>query len=154
MKQPLGSANEIADYLIWKAHEHGSFISNLKLQKLLYYAQGWHIAVFDQPLFTEPLEAWVHGPVVPSIYRRFKSYGFQNIDEAVRPSLTPAISQFLDDLARSYLGIDAYALELMTHSEDPWLLARGDLAPQQASRTRISLYDIRTYFRGRLERGE
>ena len=148
------TAHRIADYLIWLAHEHGSFISNLKLQKLLYYAQAWHLAVFDRPLFEEKLEAWVHGPVVPSVYRRFRSYRFRNIDEEIEaPGLPARTVQFLHELAGEYLGIDAYALELMTHREDPWLKARGDLEPHQASRATISEEDMRAYFKAHMKRG-
>lgn len=148
------TAQEIATYLIWLAHEHGSFISNLKLQKLLYYAQAWHLAVFERPLFVDQLEAWVHGPVVPSVYRRFRAYGFRNIDEPVdAPDLPEQTVQFLRELAERYLGIDAYALELMSHREDPWLNARGDLPPNKASRAKISEEDMRTYFKARIRHG-
>lgn len=146
------SAQEIADHLISLAHQHGSFISNLKLQKLLYYAQAWHLAVFDRPLFREQLEAWVHGPVVPSVYRRFRSYGFRNIDDEVRaPILAQDTIQFLQELAEGYLGIDAYALELMTHREDPWRNARGNIPPNQASRAAISESGMRAYFKARIQ---
>jgi uncharacterized phage-associated protein len=151
MPGKLLTAREIADYLIWLAHEHGSFISNLKLQKLLYYAQAWHLAVFNRPLFADQLEAWVHGPVVPSIYRRYKSYGFRNIDEPVEaPALPEGTVRFLRELAEGYLGIDAYALELMTHKEDPWLKARGDLPPNRASKAKIAERDMLSYFKDRI----
>jgi uncharacterized phage-associated protein len=153
MERTRLTADDTADYLVWLAHEHGSFISNLKLQKLLYYAQAWHLAVFDRPLFTDRLEAWVHGPVVPSVYRRFKSYGFRSIDEPVDPpKLSAVTARFLRELADRYLGLDAYALELMTHREDPWLNARGNLPSERASRARISEEDMRAYFKDRMRR--
>ena len=66
------SAQDVADYIIWSSHESGSFISNLKLQKLLDYVQAWHLAVFGRPLFAEKLQAWLRGPAIPEIYRRYQ----------------------------------------------------------------------------------
>ena len=54
------------------AEEGGEYISNLKLQKLLYYAQGSFLAVTDSPLFDDPIVAWQHGPVVESVYHEYK----------------------------------------------------------------------------------
>jgi uncharacterized phage-associated protein len=54
-------ASEIADYLIAFSHEHGDPVSNLKLQKLLYYAQAWHLALHDEPLFNDRIEAYGDG---------------------------------------------------------------------------------------------
>ena len=50
-------------------------LTNLRLQKLLYHAQGWHLAVFGRPLFPDQLEAWPQGPVVPDVYRMFEGDG-------------------------------------------------------------------------------
>ena len=57
------SARQVAQFMISFSHEHGDPISNLKLQKLLYYAQAWFLALQDKPLFDERIEAWAHGPV-------------------------------------------------------------------------------------------
>ena len=70
------NALDIAKYFITLANpEAEDFITNLKLQKLLYYAQGFHLVLFGKPLFRESLEAWQYGPVVPDIYRIYKQYG-------------------------------------------------------------------------------
>ena len=53
------TAKSVAEFLIWSAHESGSFISNLKLQKLLYYIQAWHLAIHDRPLFAAIREQYV-----------------------------------------------------------------------------------------------
>ena len=77
-------AQNIADHFLAVANECGSFISNLKLQKLLYYAQAWHLAIYDTRLFPERFQAWVHGPVIPEIYHRYKEFGPRPIiDESV-----------------------------------------------------------------------
>ena len=68
------TADRVAARLVNFSHEHGSPVSNLKLQKLLYYAQAWHLAFFGAPLFDEDFEAWVHGPVVPRVFRCYRSF--------------------------------------------------------------------------------
>ena len=68
-------AINVAKYFLLKSNpEIGDTISNLKLQKLLYLAQGFFLAIYGEPLFPEHIEAWTHGPVVPEIYRRFKRF--------------------------------------------------------------------------------
>jgi len=60
----LTTVSKIANYFIYVANETGSYLSNLKLQKLLYYAQAWHLALYGISLFDEEFEAWIHGPVI------------------------------------------------------------------------------------------
>ena len=141
------TADAIADHVISFAHEHGSFISNLKLQKLLYYAQGWHLALFGRPLFQDRIEAWVHGPVVRSLYGRFKGHGYKNIDDELEaPALPEELEEFLRELYAEYFALDAYELELMTHRESPWINARRGLAPDEPSNREISRDDMLAYF--------
>ena len=72
-------ALDIAYKLIYTAQEDepngGERLTNLKLQKLLYYQQGYHLAVFGTPLFDEQVEAWMYGPVVPCVYDEFSNSG-------------------------------------------------------------------------------
>src|SRR5579864_2329863 len=70
----------IAKWFIAWAEAEGDELSNLKLQKLLYYAQGHHMAAHGRPLFTEPIQAWSHGPVVPEVYHQFKAFGSSSIE--------------------------------------------------------------------------
>src|SRR4051794_29818552 len=75
------TADQVADYFL--AHvdeESGDNITHLKLQKLLYYAQGFHLAIQGEPLFAEPIEAWEHGPVVCRVYHKVKYCGNRPID--------------------------------------------------------------------------
>jgi uncharacterized phage-associated protein len=70
------SGHDIAKYFLAQTDEDaGDLISNLKLQKLLYYAQGFNLALYDEPLFPESIEAWTHGPVVPEVYHEYKDFG-------------------------------------------------------------------------------
>lgn len=144
------TAADIACYFIDRAHKSGSFLTNLKLQKLLYYAQGWHLGLFGKPLFPDPIEAWVHGPVVRSVYRRYKDFGWSNIDGEVKtPILDQPLTDYFEELCRAYFYRDAYELELMTHREEPWITARGDLAPDVNSNREITQDSMRKFFASR-----
>lgn len=140
------SCFDIADFFIWLANETGSFLSNLKLQKLVYYAQAWHLALYDNPLFEEDFEAWVHGPVIPSLYRKYKSFGWRPIIEPAVPNLPEEVGEFLSEVASEYFACDAYELEQMTHVEDPWNLARGDLPPDSPSNEIIEKEWMKEYY--------
>ena len=72
---------DIANKLLLRAknNESGDLMSNMKLQKMLYYQQGFHLAYFGTPLFDEDIEAWMYGPVVPSVYSHYKNCGRQGI---------------------------------------------------------------------------
>ena len=70
------TAQDVADYFLSIVdEEQGDSLSNLKLQKLLYYAQGFHLAIKNEPLFDEDIEAWTYGPVVPSVYNQYSQHG-------------------------------------------------------------------------------
>jgi uncharacterized phage-associated protein len=62
----------------------GDGITHLKLQKLVYYAQAWSLALLDRPLFDEEVEAWAHGPVVETVFQRFKDAGWENLPRLAR----------------------------------------------------------------------
>ena len=149
------TADQIADYIVWSAHASGSFISNLKLQKLLYYVQAWHLAVFGGPLFPARFEAWVHGPVVPDVYRRFNRFKWRNIDaEVERPELDARTVAFVEEVLEEYGAMDARHLESLTHREEPWIEARGDLASDEPCVAVLSEETMRSCYRSRLTEAE
>jgi uncharacterized phage-associated protein len=146
------TAQQVADYIIASAHECGAFVSNLKLQKLLYYTQAWYLAIFGKPLFTEKFQAWLHGPAIPDIWRRYNNYRWMNIDEAATaPEFSDELSQFMKELMDEYLPLDASKLEQMTHREDPWIIARGGIPMDQPSNNVIDEGIMRDYYRARLQ---
>lgn len=116
------SANEVADYFLAKRDEDaGDLISNLKLQKLLYYAQGFCLALTSKPLFRERIEAWTHGPVVPAVYRRFKDYRDLGLPiPADIPQFDSDLQELLDEVYAVYGQFSAWKLRNMTHQEPPW----------------------------------
>lgn len=131
--------------------ECGDLLSNLKLQKMLYYAQGWYLGLHNKALFNDPIEAWVHGPVVPNVYRKYKSFGWGPIilDETERDTkFDVGLLEHLKDVWGAYGRFSAFDLERLSHVEKPWLATRGALEPDQPSKKVISIEIMRSYFRG------
>ncbi|MDD2548437.1 MAG: DUF4065 domain-containing protein [Candidatus Pacebacteria bacterium] len=143
------SAEHIADYFIKKGSEENRLITNKKLQKLLYYSQAWNLVFNNKPLFDEEIEAWVHGPVVRSIYFKFKDNGFNPIKdfdvEKVKEIDEDTIS-LLDEIWRVYGKFDAEYLEMLTHNEKPWQEARDGFSPYVHSEKKISLKSMKKYY--------
>jgi uncharacterized phage-associated protein len=150
-KNKVVSCFEVANYFIWWARETGSFVSNLKLQKLVYYSQAWHLAIHDTPLFEEDFQAWVHGPVIPELYQKYKSFRWQPITVDVIPQLPPTTIEFLEGVRDEYFSCDGYELEQMTHAEDPWHLARGSIAADVVSTAQIDKTWMKEYYGARVE---
>lgn len=142
------TAEAVADYLLWMARERGEVLTNLKLQKLLYYAQAWYLALRDRPLFADDFQAWIHGPVLPSQHQRFRANVWQPIMGAVgRPELPADVPVFLDEILDVFGVETAIALELMTHRERPWIDARAGLAPDMSSDAIIPKDSMKRFYR-------
>jgi uncharacterized phage-associated protein len=143
--------NKIADTIIALSRERGrNDVTNLKLQKLMYYAQAWRLVFTGEPLFLESIEAWVHGPVVPSIFRRFRDYRWRPIDCEVDPCESVDIRRHIESVLNAYDRFDATQLERLTHCESPWIEARKGLDPDMSSRNVISHSAMRDYYSSRL----
>lgn len=69
----------VANYILFKADYLDISVCPMKLQKLMYFAHGWHLAICGKPLVREKVQAWQFGPVFPSLYQRYKMYGNQPI---------------------------------------------------------------------------
>lgn len=121
----MASVIDVGKYFLSLADEDaGDLISNLKLQKLAYYAQGFHLAVLGRPLFDAPIEAWTHGPVVPDLYHAYKAHGSEAIPAPVGfdPLVLDADSrELLDEVHSVYGQYSAWKLRNMTHEESPWV---------------------------------
>ena len=118
------TSKEVAEYFLAQTDEEaGDLISNMKVQKLVYYAQGFHLALCGTPLFDEEIEAWMHGPVVPGLYQEYKKYGNGSIplpDSLDFEKFSPQVREILDDVYNVYGQYSAWKLRQMTHEEDPW----------------------------------
>ena len=134
-------ALDIAKKLIFKAQNDepngGERLTNLKLQKLLYYQQGFHLAFFGTPLFAEDVEAWMYGPVVPAVYDEYSAYGSSALPEVKEPvSLSDDEEELFNEVYDAYREFSAIGLMNRTHSERPWLDAvphdRGTVITQES----------------------
>jgi len=141
------TAKEVADYFIRFSQDHGDPISNLKLQKLLYYGQAWHLALYDRPLFSEPIEAWIHGPVVRSVWSQFQGSWKPINFRPRRPDLSMHTSNHLDEVMEVYGGLSAFDLERLTHSESPWRKARGRIPSDKPSFAVIKNSDMKEFYK-------
>jgi len=102
----------------------GDNITNLKLQKLLYYLQGYHLAYFNTPLFEEELVKWQYGPVVAEVYHSFKQHGPQPIPKSKAINfeiLTEEQTALFLDVYKVMGQFSALKLMDMTHTEKPFL---------------------------------
>jgi uncharacterized phage-associated protein len=126
----------------------GDSITHLKLQKLVYYAQAWSLALLGRPLFDEDMRAWAHGPVAESVFNSYRAFGWEAIpapDEA--PALEVEDEDLLNMVMGGYGDFSAKHLETMTHCEDPWKTARGDLPPEARSNAIIPKDHMAQYYR-------
>lgn len=145
------SALDIAKWFINATdRESGDAITHLKVQKLLYYAQGWALANFDKPLFDEDMEAWAHGPVAVSVYEHFRGIGYQSIEQQkITKRVADDVARLLNAVLDRYGIFSAKMLEAMTHEEAPWRDTRGDLAPEARCNRRIGKDAMKAFFVGR-----
>ena len=115
----LDIANKLLAYAA--SSPEGELMSNMKLQKMLYYQQGFHLAYFDEPLFDEEIEAWMYGPVVPCVYDAFHGYGRRGIEPTGKGvEMEGEEKALFDEVCRVYGAYSAIGLMNMTHSEKPW----------------------------------
>lgn len=135
------TASDIADWFLASVdRDAGENITHLKLQKLIYYAEAWSLALRDTSLFNEDFQAWAHGPVLRSVYDRFNGSAWMALaaPEGDIADLDEDTVELLEDILESYGEMGAKQLEELTHSEEPWLEARGSLPPEARSENIIS----------------
>jgi len=150
--------SDIAKRFLAKGFEDGELISPLRMQKLVYYAYSWTLAIHKVRLFDEWLQAWPNGPVVPSLYRELKKYKANPIGEDylggdsleqidARMGLSKDMRRTLDEVYNQYMSKTAFELVLLTHSELPWHSARKGLDAHARSQRRIDDADILRQYR-------
>lgn len=125
-----------------------------KLQKMLYYAYAWTLVNFNENsnqlnnrLFDDKFEAWVHGPVIPSIYHKYAEYGFNDIpQQECDIKFSDDVTDVLDQVVIEYGKYNGNELESITHQETPWIEARGDSKPLDICTTELSDETIFSYY--------
>jgi uncharacterized phage-associated protein len=148
----MAHATEVARYLAYIAanEEEPDYLTNLRLQKLLYYVQVWSLVMRGKPMFPEKIQAWVHGPVVKQVYREFASKGNlpimpEDLGE-LRFNISSQDRKFVASVWDSYKGYSASKLREMTHQEDPWKNARKGYGPADKCEKEITRAAIMEYF--------
>lgn len=154
--------NDLADFVICHFNKEGIEITPLKLQKILYYIQAWHLVFFDHPLFKEAPEAWVNGPVYSIIYKEYKSYKNNPIvvdiddskyqDKLNNINITDDQKEFLFEVLNVYGTMSAEKLVYLTHSEKPWNEARKGLNTFEIGTDPISFESMKNYYKARLHK--
>ena len=133
----------VANRLLDLGRERQLIIDPMKVQKLIYYAHGWHLALTGRPLLDRSVEAWQYGPVLPDVYRAFQDFGAQPITEPARyaavdgnklvlrryklPAHDPDADyadRILRRILEQYGNYSAIELSMMTHAQGtPWAQA-------------------------------
>ena len=151
--------NKVADLIGSRFVTSGNSLSVLKLHKLLYYVEAWHLVFFNTMLFDEDFEAWVHGPVCRKIFNRFKSSKFMyspitsddlSLVQASDIQNYQDVIYHIENVLNTYGNLTGPQLEELTHMEEPWRKARGNLAPNQPCENIISKEFMRNYYKQQL----
>ena len=160
---PNASPSDLAGYILAKLGP----TPHLKLQKLVFYIEAFHLAFFEESLIGEDFEAWVHGPVCKSLYNELKVLNpklyskfdlSESVDKkALRGEFEGALSDeqvsLIEDVLKQYGKLNAYELESLTHSEKPWIEARAGLSPAVPSARKIKKTTMKDFYRAKLANG-
>lgn len=152
----LVDSSNLASYILCK---HGP-MSHLKLQKLIYLIEGYHLAYFDGAnIVKDEFQAWVHGPVSRNLYDELKDksilYGELEfmLDEGEEPpidilknSLTTEQIDLIDEVLSLYKDESGIALEGITHKQSPWINARKGYAAGDKCEKIINKNEMKEYF--------
>ena len=121
----MSNVINISNYIIKYCMEKEYKITNLRLQKILYYVQGYFFKAYDQPAFLEEIVAWPYGPVVPEAYYNFCSFGrddlclYENIEYDFS-SISKEEKKYINTIVDICSSISVTELVNKTHSEEPW----------------------------------
>jgi uncharacterized phage-associated protein len=127
--------------------EHTGPVTSMKLQKLIYYCQAWHLVRTDSPLFEDRIEAWPQGPVVPAVYAKHRRrYMVSSWDAGNAKLLDAAERETLSWVLEKYSHLSAESLSKLTHIEPPWRIARGLSAPNEKSSEEISKLMLKYHY--------
>lgn len=142
----MHSANQIAEVIL---ERHAPWTDAMTLEKLLYYVQAWHLAITDQPIFPEPIKAWKDGPVVPGVWhaRKDRSTRVARSRDTSDIDLNPTQSSLIDLVIQAYGSMSAEELSALTHTERPWLEARGDTPDGEPSSAALSVETMAKFYR-------
>lgn len=130
-------ALDVANYIVNYCIDIEQPVSNLKLQKLLYYVQAASLVEENRPMFNDEICAWTYGPVVERVYHEFKSYANMNISDYVTgreinygfdyddqydpyDAIEESDGDVIQKVVKSYQGTSPLDMVRKTHNEEPW----------------------------------
>lgn len=155
LKDGYKNVFDIACYFVAKTDPSvGDIMTNLKLQKLVYYAKAWHLAKYQHPLFEDSIEAWTLGPVVPALYNNLKQVGNAPITTAqiggCKDNIDQDTQKFLDTIWEHYGRYEGWYLSELTHREEPWKRARKGMKDDERSNAVIDEAFVGEYYKGEI----
>lgn len=120
---------DVARYVIEKCNKESKVITNLKLQKILYFIQAQFLVSNNEPCFSNEIEAWPLGPVIPEVYHRYKAYGATHIpvlfnDYHAHLRFRKEDLSLIDLIIDTCKDFSGRYLSEVTHRQAPWLDAR------------------------------
>lgn len=137
------SALDVAAFIL---RENGAMTA-MKLQKLVYYAQAWSLVWDEEPLFTEDIQAWANGPVVPELFKAHKGqFKVDSLPEGDPSKLNPTQVDTVQGVLKYYGGKPSQWLSDLTHAEDPWRNARKGCPDGASCSTVIPLDRMAEYY--------
>jgi len=118
-------ARNVANEFLRQAKERGSTLTNMELQKLVYIAHGYSLAILDRPLIKQHVEAWRYGPVIPDLYHALRQYGSGVVKALINllpeEKLSETDSKLVKSVLSAYGQFSGPQLSTMTHREGtPW----------------------------------
>ena len=136
MEKILGVAKYLCDSYYAQTNEK---IDEMKLHKLLYFAQRENYAVCNSPLFDESMEGWVHGPVSADVRRVFYN---GDIEAKNIPDIAPDSKRIINGIIDEYGSLASWKLRDMSHAEISWMNSRKGLLPNEPGNTDLKKSDI------------
>lgn len=139
----MARVHDVAAYIL---RQRGS-MSSMKLQKLVYYSQAWHLVWDEEPLFDDEIQAWANGPVVRSLFAKHRGrFTVAEWPWGDPDALTKAERGTVDAVLENYGRLSGRTLSALTHSERPWLEARKGLGPTDRSEDPIDLDTMADFY--------
>ena len=120
----LYSAIDVANYVILQERLCGHLVSNLKLQKILYFIQATFLVERGMPCFFEEILAWSFGPVVYEVFYKYRIFGGSGIPSNLkikRPRILYEDKELIDSLLETLRLYDSVTLTNVTLHQDPWV---------------------------------
>lgn len=139
----MATANDVAAYIM----ESVRSCDSMKLQKLLYYSQGWSLAWDGNAMFDDPIEAWANGPVVRSVWENHRGqFTVSGWPHGNSRNLTDSERETVDAVVDYYGEFSGRRLSDMTHAERPWVEARESLPVGARSNRPLDLDTMQDFF--------